>query len=127
MLDTIVANGSTTDQLNDATNSGSVTRSGSLASIHSVAGNAQNQSKGLKQNGTLDSADKKGSPEQDSFAYIESILESLAYLGKLGVAIDSVLQRNPLEIYNLVESTAAEVDERCVFRKQFGLHLWCAG
>lgn len=105
---------STSDSTNEGLNAGSMTRSGSLASIHSNSGNAQASNKALKVNGLLDSTDKKGNPEQDSFAYIESILEALAYLGKLGFAIDSVLQRNPLEIYNLVESTAAEVDERCV-------------
>lgn len=117
-----LANGTSAgDQNADSTNATSgVTRSGSLASINSAAGvtTANNATNGTKkssnQNGLLDSTnkDKKGNPEQDSFAYIESILESLAYLGKLGVAIDSVLQRNPLEIYNLVESTAMEVDER---------------
>lgn len=55
---------------------------------------------------------KSANPEQDSFSYIESILESLAYLGKLSHAMDSVLQRAPIEIYNLVEATAIEVDER---------------
>lgn len=55
---------------------------------------------------------RSGNPENDSFAYIESILESLAHLGKLSVALDSVLQRTPLEVYNLVESTVLEVDER---------------
>jgi hypothetical protein len=112
MSDVLVAN-SASEQGNDMINGASMTRSGSLASIHSVTGNAQPQSKGPKTNGLLAmSSGKKSSPEQDSFAYIESILESLAYLGKLGIAIDSVLQRNPLEVYNLVESTAAEVDER---------------
>jgi hypothetical protein len=95
-----------------------ITRSGSLASINSVTGNGTanqnvNSSKSTKPNGFVDDAEgKKSNPEEDSFTYIESILESLAYLGKLGVALDSVLQRNPLEIYNLVENTATEVDER---------------
>ena len=51
-------------------------------------------------------------PEQDSFTYIEDILESLAYLGKLSVAMDSIAQRAPIEIYNLVEGTVVETDER---------------
>ena len=56
----------------------------------------------------------KHNPEQDSFAYIENLITCLTMLGKLSVAVDSVLQRAPIEVYNLVESTAAEVDERCV-------------
>lgn len=103
------------DTAADAAGGQNITRSGSLASISSASGvPPPQQSKAPTQNGHIESTDKKGSPEQDSFAYIESILESLAYLGKLGIAIDSVLQRNPLEIYNLVESTALEVDERYV-------------
>lgn len=51
-------------------------------------------------------------PEQDSFSYIESILESLAYLGKLGHCMDVVLQRAPIEVYNLIEGTVGDVDER---------------
>lgn len=102
-----------TDVAADPTSGQNITRSGSLASISSVSGIVPAQpNKATIHNGHTDSNDKKGSPEQDSFAYIESILESLAYLGKLGIAIDNVLQRNPLEIYNLVESTALEVDER---------------
>lgn len=104
-----------TDTAADAAGGQNITRSGSLASISSASGiPPPQQIKAPIQNGHIESTDKKGSPEQDSFAYIESILESLAYLGKLGIAIDSVLQRNPLEIYNLVESTALEVDERYV-------------
>lgn len=51
-------------------------------------------------------------PEVDSFTYIESLIESLAVLGRLGVGLDAVLQRVPVEIYNLVENTLGEVDER---------------
>lgn len=51
-------------------------------------------------------------PEADSFAYIETLLESLAILGKLGSALDSVLQRLQSEIFSLIESTVEEVEER---------------
>ncbi|KAG8219664.1 hypothetical protein J3R82DRAFT_619 [Butyriboletus roseoflavus] len=51
-------------------------------------------------------------PEADSFAYIETLLESLAILGKLGSALDSVVQRLQSEIFSLVESTVEEVEER---------------
>lgn len=51
-------------------------------------------------------------PEADSFAYIETLLESLAILGKLGSALDSVMQRLQGEIFSLIESTVDEVEER---------------
>lgn len=51
-------------------------------------------------------------PETDSFYYIEVILESLVQLGKLQFALDIVGQRLPLELYQLVDKTIAEVDER---------------
>lgn len=44
-------------------------------------------------------------PESDSFAYIETLLESLAVLGKLGSALDIVTQRLPGEIFNVVDHT----------------------
>lgn len=76
-------------------------------------GNNNNIGEGVNAGGSGDgSGGASGNPENDSFAYIESILESLAYLGKLSFALDSVLQRTPLEIYNLIESTVHEVDER---------------
>ncbi len=57
-------------------------------------------------------------PEADSFAYMETLLESLAVLGKLGTALDSVAQRVPNEIFNLVESTLDEVEERAEFGRR---------
>ena len=51
-------------------------------------------------------------PEADSFTYIETLLESLAILGKLGSALDSVMQRLQSEIFSLIESTVEEVEER---------------
>lgn len=51
-------------------------------------------------------------PEADSFTYIEALLESLAILGKLGSALDSVMQRLQSEIFSLIESTVEEVEER---------------
>jgi exocyst complex component 4 len=51
-------------------------------------------------------------PESDSFIYLEHVLESLAVLGKLGVSLDTVSQRLPIEIFNLVEVTLSEVGER---------------
>lgn len=54
-------------------------------------------------------------PEADSFAYMETLLESLAVLGKLGNSLDNVAQRLPGEIFTLVETTLAEVEERAEF------------
>ncbi|KAK4047934.1 exocyst subunit [Microbotryomycetes sp. JL201] len=51
-------------------------------------------------------------PELDSFSYIESLMESLAVLGKLGYGLDAVAQRVQGEIFALVESTVEEVGER---------------
>lgn len=53
-------------------------------------------------------------PEMDSFAYVESLLESLATLGKLGHGLDAISQRVQVEMFNLVETTLEEVDERSV-------------
>ncbi|KAG0144745.1 hypothetical protein CROQUDRAFT_46818 [Cronartium quercuum f. sp. fusiforme G11] len=64
---------------------------------------------------TLDSKKRKlqnANPELNSFSYIESLVESLAVLGKLSLGLDGVLQRAPLEIYNFVEATLHEVEER---------------
>lgn len=51
-------------------------------------------------------------PELDSFAYIDTLFESLAVLGKLPDAVESVAHRIPVEIFNLVEATVDEVDKR---------------
>ncbi|KAH7910695.1 Sec8 exocyst complex component-specific domain-containing protein [Hygrophoropsis aurantiaca] len=51
-------------------------------------------------------------PESDSFAYIETLLESLSVLGKLGSTLDIITQRLQGEIYALVEATLDEVEER---------------
>jgi len=58
------------------------------------------------------------SPESDSFAYMETLLEALAVLGKLGSALDAVAQRLPQEIYALVESTLDEVSERADYLRK---------
>ncbi|KAL8293460.1 hypothetical protein RQP46_000161 [Phenoliferia psychrophenolica] len=57
--------------------------------------------------------------ELDSFVYIESLLESLAVLGKLGVGLDTVGQRVAAEIFALVESTVEEVEDRNDSSKAF--------
>jgi exocyst complex component 4 len=51
-------------------------------------------------------------PEQDSFAYMEIVLESLAVLGKLGSALEVVSARIGSELNSLIETTIDEVAER---------------
>jgi exocyst complex component 4 len=63
------------------------------------------------------------SPEVDSFAYMETLLESLAVLGKLGNALDNISQRLPGEIFTLVETTLGEVEERAEFGRRQSMLL----
>ncbi|KAI8579746.1 hypothetical protein K450DRAFT_271588 [Umbelopsis ramanniana AG] len=51
-------------------------------------------------------------PEQNSYTYIETLMESLATLGKVQETLEAVLNRLPLEIYALVDKTIAQVEER---------------
>ncbi|KIK70793.1 hypothetical protein GYMLUDRAFT_32854 [Collybiopsis luxurians FD-317 M1] len=65
-------------------------------------------------------------PETDSFAYLETVLESLAVLGRLGATLDIVAQRLPSEIYSLIETTIDEVSERAEYGRRgsiFGLSI----
>jgi exocyst complex component 4 len=57
-------------------------------------------------------------PEADSFVYIETLLESLSVLGKLGGVLDIVAQRLPSEIFALVDSTVDEVSERAEYGRR---------
>lgn len=66
-------------------------------------------------------------PEADSFTFIETLLESLAVLGKLGSALDSVVQRLQGEIFSLIESTVDEVEERAEESKRSSVLLTTAG
>lgn len=60
-------------------------------------------------------------PEADSFAYMETLLESLAVLSKLGAALDNVAQRISGEVYTLVETTVDEVEERAEYGRRGSL------
>lgn len=62
--------------------------------------------------------DKLANPETDSFLYIDHLLEALAVLGKLSWAIETIHQREPAEISNLIQSTIQEVEERSSDRKR---------
>ncbi|KAJ6519646.1 Sec8 exocyst complex component-specific domain-containing protein [Mycena sanguinolenta] len=57
-------------------------------------------------------------PESDSFAYMETLLESFAVLGKLGNALDNIGQRLPSELFTLVETTLDEVEERAEYGRR---------
>jgi exocyst complex component 4 len=60
-------------------------------------------------------------PEADSFSYMETLIESLAVLGKLGSALDTVAQRLQSEIFTLVETTLDEVEERADYGRRVSL------
>ena len=51
-------------------------------------------------------------PEANFYSYIETILEALAALGRLGSALETIVQRVSGEIYALVEATLEEVEDR---------------
>ncbi|KAG0333567.1 hypothetical protein BG000_009064 [Podila horticola] len=51
-------------------------------------------------------------PEVDSIYYLEILVESLGLLGKFKDAIVTILQRVPLETYQLIDKTISEVNER---------------
>ncbi|KAJ8509424.1 hypothetical protein ONZ45_g8399 [Pleurotus djamor] len=57
-------------------------------------------------------------PESDSFMYMETLMEALAVLGKLGNALDNVTQRLSSELFTLVEATLDEVNERAEYGRR---------
>lgn len=58
---------------------------------------------------------------------METLLESLAVLGKLGNALDNISQRLPGEIFSLVETTLGEVEERAEFGRRQSMLLTNSG
>lgn len=62
-------------------------------------------------------------PESDSFAYIETLLESMAVLGKLGSALDIVAQRVSKQLFSVVETTLDEVEERAEYGRRGSIFL----
>ncbi|KAF9113400.1 hypothetical protein BGX27_001630 [Mortierella sp. AM989] len=56
--------------------------------------------------------DLEANPEVDSVYYLEILVESLGLLGKFKDAIVTILQRVPLETYQLIDRTISEVNER---------------
>ncbi|KAG0253223.1 hypothetical protein BG011_006483 [Mortierella polycephala] len=51
-------------------------------------------------------------PEMDSIYYLEILVESLGLLGKFKDGITTIIQRVPLETYQLIDKTISEVNER---------------
>ena len=66
-------------------------------------------------------------PEADSFSYMETVLESLAVLSRLGSALDIVAQRVSVEIFNLVETTLEEVSERAEYGRRGSVYTILGG
>lgn len=63
-------------------------------------------------------ANEPMSGEFDTFGYMEMILEALAAMGRLGSALDTVVQRVPVEIHQLIDATTEEVAERAEQRSE---------
>ncbi|KAF8213248.1 exocyst complex component sec8 [Mycena galopus ATCC 62051] len=70
------------------------------------------------------SASTANNPESDSFAYMETLLESFAVLGKLGNALDNIGQRLSSELFTLVETTLDEVEERAEYGRRGSTFLF---
>jgi exocyst complex component 4 len=56
--------------------------------------------------------DPAKNPEQDSFAYIQLIIEALNSLGRLDAVVDSITQRLPVELFKVVDKSTNEADQR---------------
>lgn len=56
--------------------------------------------------------DASRNPEVDNFYYIQLLLESFNKLGRLNLAVESVEQRLPTELFRLVDRTNTEVGQR---------------
>ncbi len=91
------------EELFDISKVPSNTGNGRNGSVHSMTA-LLNQTDG--------SNSKVTTPEADSFSYMESLLESLAALGKLGYALEVISQRIASELFSMVENTIDEVSER---------------
>ncbi|KAL1614598.1 exocyst subunit [Diplodia seriata] len=56
--------------------------------------------------------DASRNPEADTFHYIQVILEALNKMSRLDIAIESVVQRLPVELFRVVERSNTEVAQR---------------
>ncbi|GJC81998.1 putative exocyst complex component sec8 [Colletotrichum liriopes] len=56
--------------------------------------------------------DPAKNPEADTFSYVSLLVESLNKLGRLEMAVDTLKQRLPVELFTIVNETLREVDQR---------------
>jgi exocyst complex component 4 len=56
--------------------------------------------------------DPNRNPEADTFMYIQLLMESLNSLGRLDVAVNTITERLPLEMFKVVEKCSNEADQR---------------
>lgn len=56
--------------------------------------------------------DASRNPETDTFYYMQTIIEALNKMGNLEVAVHRIEQRLPIELFSIVNKTAAEVSAR---------------
>jgi exocyst complex component 4 len=56
--------------------------------------------------------DSQRNPEADTFSYIQLLVESLNKMGRLEIAVDTIEQRLPVELFKVVEKSNNEVAQR---------------
>jgi exocyst complex component 4 len=56
--------------------------------------------------------DSPRNPEADTFYYIQLLIEALNKMGRLDIAVDTVEQRLPVELFKVVEKSNNEVGQR---------------
>lgn len=56
--------------------------------------------------------DSTRNPEADTFSYIQLLVESLNKLNRLDIAVDTIEQRLPVELFKVVEKSNNEVAQR---------------
>lgn len=56
--------------------------------------------------------DSPRNPEADTFQYIQLVVESLNKMNRLEIAIDTIEQRLPVELFKVVEKSNNEVAQR---------------
>lgn len=56
--------------------------------------------------------DASRNPEADTFHYIQVILEALNKMSRLDIAVESIIQRLPVELFRVVERSNTEVAQR---------------
>lgn len=56
--------------------------------------------------------DTRGNPEADTFSYIQLLIEALNKMARLEIAVDTIEQRLPVELFKVVEKSNNEVAQR---------------